>query len=272
MRSFPAIPPIRRTAALLGGSSDAPNSAESQQFFNRLFTPPSSIWETRYATFIDALVAAGVWAKLDCLYVFCCDDESAALTNLKQSNYHAGRDESSGSTTWTQNSGYSAGGAARRITSNFNPSTAIGANFTQNDASVICWSGTAAQTSAVLFSTGTAPAQDDKISLYPRWSSNSHTIQINDSTASTLAGYTGTSAGLWITQRTGSTAAASYLDNTLVRTSTATSTALVNGNISAWCAFLTRIFGIGASLDSTQRASIQSACNTLVTAAVGSVP
>jgi len=255
-----------------GGGGSSTNSVEAQQFYDRLFTPPDTTWEARYGAFIDALVAAGVWAKLDCLYVFCANYESDALCNLKQASYQAGRDESAGAATWTQNSGYSAGGVAKRVSSNFNPSTAISANYTRNDACVFAWSGTATQSNISLISAGSAsPAESADIALYPRWSDNKTYFRVNQA-ADAGPTYSGDSSGLFLMQRTGAGAIEVFRSNTSIGTAANASTALVNANILVRCAFLTRIFGIGASLNSDQRTALQTASEELVAEVVGSTP
>lgn len=113
-------------------------SAEAQQFFDRLVTPPSDTRKTQYATLIDALVTAGIWAKLDVFYVFAAADRATALTNLKQSNY-GGTEVNT--VTFAADTGYTGNGSSTGITSGYNPAVVNGAeNFKQDDASVFYWS------------------------------------------------------------------------------------------------------------------------------------
>lgn len=247
------------------------NSTASQQFFDRLFTPPTTAREAIYATFIDALVAGGVWAKLDCLYVFAADDESVALTNLRQDAYMAWRDDNAGSVVWTPNSGYSGGAFGRRVNSEFNPSTAVGAKYTRNDAMVFAWSGTTTQLNSVLFETGSSAGSVVGTVLYPRWSSGNVSFQVNQA-AESFTAYPGNSDGLWIAQRTGANAAEVLRNNVSLLTTTAASTAPVNAVIGCWCQYVTRVFGIGASLTNSERGALQTAVENFLTSIAGALP
>jgi hypothetical protein len=65
----------RRMVGTIGGPG---YSAEAQQFFSRISNPDGTR-KALYATMIDALVTAGVWAKLDAFYMLAAADAAAAL-------------------------------------------------------------------------------------------------------------------------------------------------------------------------------------------------
>lgn len=244
---------------------------ETLQFINRLFTPPTRAREAVYDTFIRALVSAGVWAKLDCLYCFAAAEESAALTNIKQDSYRAYREEPADVVTWTANSGYSSGGANKHIATGFNPTTASSPNFTRNDAMVFAWSGTTTQSNNALIQTGVSNTQLGGVDLYPKWVTGHLYSSINQSTDFGTTHATD-SSGLFLVQRTASNAAASYRSNVQISTSAAASAAMLNSNIYFMCNHLTRIGGIGRSLSAGELTALYNACNAYLTSVVGSVP
>jgi hypothetical protein len=65
-----------------GRASGASYSEESLAFFARLATEPTAERKAAYDALIVALVYAGVWAKLDALYVLTAVDAATANTNL----------------------------------------------------------------------------------------------------------------------------------------------------------------------------------------------
>ena len=90
------------------------------------------------ATLIDGLVADGVWAKLDALYVLAQQNQSDANLNLIGTSYSitAGlfQDRVAAFTSYV---GYSNFGA---LNTAFDPSIAPSPHFVQNNASVGVWS------------------------------------------------------------------------------------------------------------------------------------
>ena len=86
------------------------------------------------ATLIDGLVADGVWAKLDALYVLAQQNATDARLNLVSASYPL-----TGSATFTAYKGFSAfpvGG----LSTGFNPSSSPSPQFTLNSASIAAWS------------------------------------------------------------------------------------------------------------------------------------
>jgi hypothetical protein len=107
---------------------------QTSAFFARLATQPTSARAAAYDTLITELVGAGIWAKLDGLYVYAAADAPTALTNLVQSSYGQ---TAVGSPTFSANTGYTgANGSAKYLDTNFNPATASLPQFTQNSSSL----------------------------------------------------------------------------------------------------------------------------------------
>ena len=88
-----------------------------------------------YTALIDGLVADGIWAKIDALYIFATQTSGNALVNLKSSSYLA---TISGSLTHTADDGYTMAGGSNYVNTGFNASTA-GAGYQQNNAHMSVW-------------------------------------------------------------------------------------------------------------------------------------
>lgn len=73
-------------AQIMMGSS-AP--AEAKALFARMTTPPTNARKAQITKLIRTLKKAGVWAKLDVLYVFAAADSQAALLNWKGATFNA---------------------------------------------------------------------------------------------------------------------------------------------------------------------------------------
>ena len=102
----------------------AADSAELLQFLARI-TTPSGARKTAYATLIDGLVADGVWALIDGLYILAAADAATARTNLKQSSYGL---TANGTITFSADHGYTGDGSTGWMNTGYDPSTA-GGNF-----------------------------------------------------------------------------------------------------------------------------------------------
>ena len=93
---------------------------------------------TNIANLIDGLVADGVWAKLDCLYVLAQQNATDALLNLVGTSYTL---TNPGSATFAQYNGYSGFNLGTNgLVTGFNPATAPSSMFSQNSASFGFWS------------------------------------------------------------------------------------------------------------------------------------
>lgn len=87
---------------------------------------------------VRALKGAGVWGKLDALYLLAAHDAQAARLNWVSASYGL---SVSGSPGFTTDRGYTGDGSAAYLDSGFNPATA-GGRFAQNDAHMGVWIGT----------------------------------------------------------------------------------------------------------------------------------
>lgn len=101
--------------------------------FARMSSQPDDARKKVISDTIVALKAAGIWSKLDALYLFAAHTSQASLLNWISSTYDA---TSTG--TFTADRGISAGTNA--INTNFTPSTAPSPNYTLNNAHISLWS------------------------------------------------------------------------------------------------------------------------------------
>lgn len=255
----------------------APNSAEAQQFYDRLLTPPTpgGAQEGLYGAFIDGLVADGVWDKLDHLTLFFAgDSEGDALTNLVSGKYNAARAQSSGRLTFSLKQHYSGGGAYRVITTNFNPATAASAKFRRDDAMFGVWIASPDQVNQAAFADGHAVAgawtNKGKVGLFPKWSSGNCIWNINGSSRTFPAPENG--SGFFLVQRTGPASAALYHNNTLLDTDSSASTGLCDEFLYSPCQHAIRALVIGGALSEAQRTSLYNRLAALVTAITGGLP
>lgn len=124
--ALPAVPPISY-------------SAEAEALFARMSVQPDATRKGHADTLIAALKSAGVWAKLDCLYLLAAHDAQAARLNWKGALY----DLSLVATpTFTTDRGYQGNGTSSYLDSGFNPSTAPSPLYGLNSASLGVWSRT----------------------------------------------------------------------------------------------------------------------------------
>jgi hypothetical protein len=238
-------------------------SAEAQQFLDRI-DDPGDPRKALYAGLIDSLVAAGIWAKLDALYVFAADSEANALVNLRQGAFAATK---GGTPTFTVDRGFT-GGTNDYLDTNFNPTTAVGAQFTRDSACLFAWSRTAGQVGAPII--GMAASSNNYI--YPRFTDNVSYNRTNRGTSSSTYASTD-GAGLRSSNRSASNATQCYHQGAQVDTDTDASTALVNNNFvilqangSAWYTGECAAAGFGASLDATEQDALYDILQTYMTA------
>lgn len=97
------------------------------------YTAPSASQQTLQNTLVTDLKTAGVWDKLDALYVFATDGDSdyATLNFVAPSSFQATKVNSP---TFTANEGFTGNGSSAYLDTNLNASTDT-TNYTQNDAS-----------------------------------------------------------------------------------------------------------------------------------------
>jgi hypothetical protein len=248
---------------------------QARALFARLATQPAPARAAAYDAMIRALLVAGVWAKLDALYLLAAADAATALTNLKQSGYGL---TAVNSPSFVADRGYTGNGTTQYLDPSFTPSTA-GGLFAQNSASLFWWirtrnvgnpadgvgayTGSGATASAFLF------LSDPGVGM-----------RLNSASAGDLGGgSTAAQAGLWAAARTGANDIAAYYNGAVEASSGGkassglpavpmivlgykATTDLCKDEISA--------AGWGAGLDATEHAALYNAIHSYLQA-VGAV-
>lgn len=235
--------------------------------------PPDSARRALYLSLIQSLLDAGVWTKLDALYVFASHDSQAGLLNVKApGTFNA---TLTNAPTFTTDRGFAGNGTNSFIDSNFNPATA-GGNFAQNSACFGFWSRSSGQLSSS--SAGWFDGTDGT-TILPRTTGDIFSFRINQVAASATGGLAVTNGvGLMIVNRSETSATQAYRNAVALSVTTApnqTSTALNSaslrfGSITA-ATFSTLEFAagvIGGSLNADEQSALYSTLNTYM-AAVG---
>lgn len=107
--------------------------------FARLNTPPTSARKTLINNLIVSLKTAGVWSKLDAVYMLAAADSQASRQNWIADQYNP---TPVSSPTFVVDRGYTGDGSASYLDTGFNPTTAVAPKFTQNSAHMGLWSRT----------------------------------------------------------------------------------------------------------------------------------
>lgn len=189
-----------------------------EQFLVRLTTPPTTARIAAYSALIEALVDAGVWTKLDALYIYAAADQATALTNLVSSSYGSTAVNSPG---FTADLGFAGNGSSSYIDTNFTPSTA-GGNFVQNSAHYSAWVLTS-RAGATKAAIGTADGTKRSY-MYNYYTDNNFYGLLNDDTTGAIAG--SGSAGLFAVDRALAATRNAYKNGGSIGARSATSTGL----------------------------------------------
>jgi hypothetical protein len=128
----PLTSPLARGVGEGGGGF----SAESLALFARMTVAPSGAQKAKINSLIGSLHAAGVWQKLDALYILASHDEQSAKLNWVQSAYNL---TASGTMSFTAGVGYKGDGVSGKLATGFAPSTA-GGKFARDSASFSAYS------------------------------------------------------------------------------------------------------------------------------------
>jgi len=168
--------------------------------------------QSAYTTFICNLVAQGVWAKMDIVYVFATADTTTAGLNLVSTSFTGA---TAGSPTFTADAGYTGVNASTTVffNSTFNPTTATTPQFTQNSSHVSAWSNTnaaAVSNGGVVVGLGSgAGLAAPNTSLFPKFNDGKAYYRINDGSSS--AGVTNAnSTGHYLANRSGASTQQGY--------------------------------------------------------------
>lgn len=121
-----------------GGGAGPVYDPDAEALFARFTTPPTDERKGIINTLIVALKTAGVWSKLDALYLMAAHDAQAARRNWVQDAYNL---SAINGPTFTQDRGYAGNGSSSYLNTGFIPA-AVGGEFTLDSAHYGVWSRT----------------------------------------------------------------------------------------------------------------------------------
>ena len=105
------------------------------------YTLPSAGQQIKQNQLIVDLKAAGVWTRLDVLYMFATDGNNSFAT-LNWKNPTTNQCTLVNTPTFTTNQGFTGNGVSSNIDTNYNPNTFSSPNYLLNDASLGWWKRT----------------------------------------------------------------------------------------------------------------------------------
>lgn len=212
--------------------------ASSELLFGLMQVQPSPARKTVLDTFVKTLKSAGIWQKLDLLYVLAAHDAQAARLNWIAPSQFALT--ATNSPTFTADQGYTGDGtAALLVATGYNPNSVSGARQTLNSVSLGHFTRTAAtydgSTTRIDLYTGTTRLNRRNSSA------TDYSWRINDGTSANtaVAGQTGHFAG----RRTASNERSLWRDGSQLATNSQASTTLATGF---------QFFGVAGSLSNAQ--------------------
>lgn len=254
--------------ALVVQPADDSSLTEAEKVFAQFITAPSEATAAAYTAFIESLKTAGVWSKLDLLYVFAGPDAQAARVNLiSPKKYRATR---IGSVTFGASDGFTGDASSAEVTTNWIPSR-DGVNYTQNSASLFVYCNDDVRANTVLC--GYA-GSGNKAYLNPH-NSSSDTMGLALNSSALANGIApGGNNGLFVLSRTVSTGFDAYRNGALRGTQTSASTTVPTqalrvcsgGGVYFDGTRTASIFGAGGGLNSTEVAALSAAASALMAA------
>ena len=174
--------------------------------------------------FANKLTTAGVWHKLDRIWIFATEDKQHSTKCLRTLNTIT----DNGAPTWTTKQGYTFA-AAKYLDSNFNPST-HGSGFTLNSASVGVYSLTDVN-SATAYDIGGNGAAGTYTWLNSRGAAGSIRGIVNAASATVNHSVIESSKGLTILSRIGSAVTSANRNGGYVQSATTASNTLTSVNL-----------------------------------------
>lgn len=244
-----------------------PTADEADLLFTQWETPPSGGVESAYRTYIAALKTAGIWAKLDVLYVLAAPDQQAARINLihpkrfRLSRYNA--------PAFAAFDGFKSAGAGSDLSTNWQPSRDA-VNFTLNNASLFVWSNDNVTASTVICGHASSGAKTYIGVGNAGGGTMGHTLNTSSLTNAFIPA---AANGLFTLSRNSSANYVVYRNATALGTQVTASTTLTTSplRICSGTGFedTTRaasIFGAGAYLDATEVTALHTATNALLVA------
>lgn len=242
----------------------------ARALFSRMSVQPSQVRKRHINRLIVQLKAAGVWSKLDALYLIAAHDAQAARLNWVQDAFNL---TAVNAPTFTADRGYAGDGSTSYLDTGFSPNP-DGVHFTLNSGSLAVWSRTNLD--------GADPGRI--MGHTTPWSyiqarSNFFGASVNASVGGMISVNPGTGVGLFAVSRRGSADTEGYHNGTSVGTSATTPTSMPansllilavrsggGGAVSNHYAGEAAMGRIAAGLTDTEEADFYAAVNTYLTA------
>jgi hypothetical protein len=254
--------PVQAIPVSGGGSYDP----DALAFFDRLTTPPTDERKALYNTLVVDLKSAGVWEKLDALYILAAADAQAARRNLVQDAYNL---TAAGAPTFTADRGYQGDASGAYLATGFTPSTAISPRYIQNSASMGSWSRTN-NTGINYCDIGVSAANAIIASVRPSAFGGPFTVASNCTSANLSTAATASSVGLSAWSRSGPSAVSLYRNGSLSLADTKSSGGVPNNAITLLSAGGAQQFSanqlsfafIGGALTDTEQTTLYASLDT----------
>lgn len=218
-----------------------------------------------YTIAICGLVTDGVFAKLDCGWLFKAHEAATALLSITLS---ANCVTSSSGATFTADVGYAGNGSTTYVDTGFNPSSATTPKYVQNDGSIFVRSSSSGQSAGGAF--GYVGGSGSAAFIYPRYTDDNFYGSVNSLTG--LAGVASITdgSGLFTAVRTSSTNLILYRNTTASGNIVDNSAAVGNSTFAFfrdlahfWAGTLTA-GGLGSQLSATDVGNLNSRINTFL--------
>lgn len=246
---------------------------EAASYFAAMTVAPDDTRKGHINTFVTALKSAGIWTKLDRLFLFASHDAQAGLLDLLNPAQSA---SAVASPTFTTNKGFKGNGTDSYVDSNFNPTVGTN-NYVKDSGYFGVWVNTSGTTNSTascgwLATNGTV--------LILRSTSSTMSGRLNSS--ATLAGTSGattTAIGMSSVNRSNATTLRLSKDGVKQVEATNNSATMVNATFCYGRSTSTTFHGtytwaagiIGGSLTETEVTNLYNALNTYLTAVGGNV-
>jgi hypothetical protein len=206
------------------------------------YTLPDATLQTKQNATVLSLKSAGIWSKLDILYLFATNNSNMATLNFKAPSSHQVTLVNSPSFTASQ--GFKGNASTSYLNTNFNPATS-GVQYTLNNASRFIYLKTAFITSPYYLLDSYLTFTQN---TFQNRNSNDQKINQTSGVISSNADLSG--AGLKVINRTSSTNVELFNGSTQI-SRTATSTSIASGNqyvLPSGCDACASVYAMGASL------------------------
>lgn len=269
----PMRAPLRSADSPREGVGYTFTNAEAAAVVARFTTQPDTARKALIDNLVGALKTAGVWSKLDALYILAAHDAQAARRNWIADTYNL---TVANAPTFTTDRGYTGDGASARLDSGFVPGVAAG-QWALNSASLFSYANTnVAENAGDIGSSGSTSVGV----VQGRRAAGQADGDINNAQSAALRTAVATAIGLTTVSRTGASANKLYRGASVLASSATATVAVPTGGANSAVSILAHtgvsfstkriaVGGWGAGLSDTEVADLNTALGTYLTAVGG---